>query len=70
VKFSERLRRWWKPAKYGDEHPAGEGEGHPLSAEEREEEKPVTFQEERGTLGGYTAGGEPPDPERELRPPG
>jgi hypothetical protein len=63
VKLRERLRRWWKPGEYDDERRAGEGEGHPLSAEERSEETPFSFQDELGKLGGTTVGGEPIEPE-------
>jgi hypothetical protein len=57
----ERLRRWWKPAEYDDEHPASEGEGHPLSASERDEEKAPTFADETAVVL------EPIDPDDELR---
>jgi hypothetical protein len=38
VNLLERLRRWWKPTEYEDERPPSDGEGHPLSEVEREEE--------------------------------
>jgi len=38
VNLLERLRRWWKPAEYDREHAPSDGEGHPLSPVEREEE--------------------------------
>jgi hypothetical protein len=44
MKFSDRIRRWWNPAEWQDEHPvetAG-GEGHPLSEEERVEDRRIT----------------------------
>jgi hypothetical protein len=63
VNVWERLRRWWKPGEYDDERSAGEGEGHPLSADERREETPYSFQDELGKLGGYTAGGDPIEPD-------
>jgi hypothetical protein len=56
------MRRWWKPAEYDDERPADDNDGHPLSTQERDEEKPVSFADERAKLAGYTAGGEPLDP--------
>jgi hypothetical protein len=48
----DRLRRWWKPGEY-DEEPT-DGTGHPLTAEERREETPYSFQDELGKLGGTT----------------
>jgi len=39
VNLLERLWRWWKPAEYDEERRASQGEGHPLSAEERAEER-------------------------------
>jgi hypothetical protein len=34
VKLSDRIRRWWSPAKWGDEHPEiSEGEGFALDGE-------------------------------------
>jgi hypothetical protein len=60
VSLVERLRRWWKPADYKDEHP--------LSDEERQERQPFTMQDELAKLtGGGTLGGPPIDPEDELR---
>jgi hypothetical protein len=36
MKLSDRIRRWWAPAKWRDEHPdVSEGEGFTLSAEQR-----------------------------------
>jgi hypothetical protein len=69
VKVRERLRRWWKPGEYDDESRVPDDEGHPLSAEERDERRPVSFQDERGKLDGYTVGGGALDPDREFRPP-
>ena len=44
MKLSDRIRRWWSPAKWQDEHPeiTDGGEGHPLSAEERAEDRRIT----------------------------
>jgi hypothetical protein len=60
VSLVERIRRWWKPVEYGDEHP--------LSEQERQEQQPLRMQEELAKLtGGGTLGGPPIDPEDELR---
>jgi hypothetical protein len=44
MKLSDRIKRWWAPAKWQDEHPevTEGGEGHPLSAEERSEDRRIT----------------------------
>ena len=44
MKFSDRIKRWWNPAKWKDEHPevTEGGEGHPLSEEERGEDRHLT----------------------------
>jgi hypothetical protein len=44
VKLSDRIRRWWKPAEWQDEHPVETegGEGHPLTEEERAEDRLIT----------------------------
>jgi len=44
MKLSDRIRRWWGPAKWRDEHPevTEGGEGHPLSEEERGEDRRIT----------------------------
>jgi hypothetical protein len=44
VNFSDRIRRWWNPAKWKDEHPevTEGGEGHPLSEKERSEDRRLT----------------------------
>jgi hypothetical protein len=35
MKLSERISRWWRPAKWRDEHPeVSEGEGFALGAEQ------------------------------------
>jgi hypothetical protein len=41
MNLSDRIRRWWSPAKWKDEHPeVGEGgEGHPLTEAERAEDR-------------------------------
>jgi len=37
MKLSDRIRRWWAPAKWRDEHPeVSEGEGYALSEEQQE----------------------------------
>jgi hypothetical protein len=39
MKLSDRIRRWWAPAKWQDEHPEfSEGEGYALSEEQRQAE--------------------------------
>jgi hypothetical protein len=38
VNILSRIRRWWKPAHWADDHP--------LSVAEREEREPITFREE------------------------
>jgi hypothetical protein len=36
MKLSDRIKRWWAPAKWRDEHPEiSEGEGLALDAEQR-----------------------------------
>lgn len=55
VSLRERIRRWWKPVDYEDEHP--------LSEQERQERQPFTMQEELGKLGGGVHGGPPIHPE-------
>jgi len=36
VKLSDRIKRWWAPAQWRDEHPEeSEGEGYALSDEQR-----------------------------------
>lgn len=36
MKLSDRIRRWWSPAKWRDEHPeVSDGEGFALDAEQR-----------------------------------
>jgi hypothetical protein len=44
VNLSDRIKRWWNPAKWQDEHPVVTegGEGHPLSEEERAEDQRIT----------------------------
>jgi len=44
VKLSDRIRRWWAPAKWRDEHPVVTegGEGHPLTEQERAEDRRIT----------------------------
>jgi hypothetical protein len=44
MKLSDRIRRWWKPAEWRDEHPqvTEGGEGHPLSEEERAEDRELS----------------------------
>jgi len=44
MKLSDRIKRWWKPAVWKDEHPVVTegGEGHPLSEEERAEDREIT----------------------------
>ena len=44
MKLSERIKRWWKPAEWKDEHPVETegGEGHPLTEEERADDRRIT----------------------------
>ena len=44
MNFSDRIKRWWNPAKWKDEHPevTEGGQGHPLSEEERGEDRRLT----------------------------
>ena len=36
MSFRDRIRRWWSPAKWRDEHPeVSDGEGFALGAEQR-----------------------------------
>jgi hypothetical protein len=63
MKLWERLQRWWKPGEYDEERRPADGEGHPLTAEERREDTPYSFQDELAKLGGTTAGGEPIEPD-------
>ena len=44
MNFSDRIKRWWNPAEWRDEHPqvTEGGEGHPLSQEERDEDRRIT----------------------------
>ena len=56
----ERLRRWWRPADYSDEQP--------LSDQDRDASH-RSFNDERGKLDLYTAGGGPIHSEDELKSP-
>ncbi len=48
MKLSDRLRRWWSPAKWRDEHPEeSEGEGYALSEEQEVEETYGKFEEDQ-----------------------
>jgi len=44
MKLSDRIKRWWAPAKWRDEHPevTEGGQGHPLSEAERAEDRRMT----------------------------
>ena len=44
MKLSDRIKRWWKPAEWKDEHRVETegGEGHPLTDEERAEDRRIT----------------------------
>ena len=44
MKLSDRIKRWWAPAQWRDDHPevTEGGGGHPLSAEERAEDRRIT----------------------------
>jgi len=45
MKLSDLIKRWWSPARWRDEHPqvTEGGEGHPLSEEERAEDRRLSF---------------------------
>lgn len=62
MNLRERLRRWWKPAEYEDDHP--------LSEEEREESS-LALQDVRGKHDMYATlrGGEPVHVDDDLRRP-
>ena len=37
MKLSDRIKRWWQPAQWRDDHPhVGDGEGYALSEEQRQ----------------------------------
>ena len=59
VSLLERLRRWWKPADYKDDHP--------LAEEEREARQPLAIQD--AELRTLLRGTSPINPEDELQPP-
>ena len=44
MKLSDRIKRWWKPAEWKDEHPVETegGEGHALTEEERAEDRRIS----------------------------
>ena len=44
MSLSDRIKRWWKPAEWRDEHPevTEGGEGHPLTEAERAEDRHIT----------------------------
>jgi hypothetical protein len=44
MRLSDRIKRWWNPAEWRDEHPVVTegGSGHPLSEEERAEDRRIT----------------------------
>ena len=44
MKVSDRIKRWWNPRKWQDEHPVVTegGEGHPLTEQERSEDRRIT----------------------------
>jgi hypothetical protein len=44
MSFFDRVKRWWNPAEWRDEHPqvTEGGEGHPLSQKERDEDRRIT----------------------------
>ena len=43
----DQIKRWWSPAEWKDEHPevTEGGEGHPLSEEERAEDRQLSATE-------------------------
>ena len=47
MRLSDIVKRWWKPAEWRDEHPqvTEGGPGHPLSEEERAEDRHLTATE-------------------------
>ena len=44
MSLSDRIKRWWSPAEWRDEHPevTEGGEGHPLAEAERAEDRHIT----------------------------
>jgi hypothetical protein len=44
MKLSDRIKRWWSPAEWKDEHAVETegGAGHPLTEEERAEDRRIT----------------------------
>jgi hypothetical protein len=44
MKLSDRIKRWWKPAEWKDERAVETegGAGHPLTEEERAEDRRIT----------------------------
>lgn len=61
----DRLRRWWKPAEYEDDHPLSEAE-----RDERDPRRRADFFDEVAELGSYSPEGQPlPDPLDETRRP-
>jgi len=44
MKLSDRIKRWWSPAEWKDEHAVETegGAGHPLTDEERAEDRRIT----------------------------
>jgi len=67
----DRLRRWWSPAPWADDHPAERirryGDERPLSEKERAERKERDFFDEATKVDGYTIGGRAIDPNDEFR---
>jgi hypothetical protein len=61
VNLLERLRRWWKPAEYEDDHP--------LSENEREAMRGPSFGDERARASVYGHVGGGVNPDDELRRP-
>ena len=43
MNLSDRIKRWWNPGKWKDEHPVVTegGEGHPLTEAERAEDRHI-----------------------------
>jgi hypothetical protein len=64
VKLSDRLRRWWNPAQWRDDHPAiGDGEGY----KDPRPTASASFNDERDKLGRGALATPPIDPGDEFR---
>ena len=73
MKLGDRLRRWWSPAQWEDDHPSERirryGDERPLSEKERAERKERDFFDEATKFDGYTVGGRAIEVERDFKKP-